>query len=58
MTTSSHNHNNRYIITLHCKPCCVLLLPVYKVKVLSVNQSYYDRYVMEITQVIKLGKQP
>ncbi|KAG7254931.1 hypothetical protein CRUP_033548, partial [Coryphaenoides rupestris] len=31
---------------------------VYKVKPLSVNQSYYDKYEMEITQVIKLGLEP
>lgn len=32
---------------------CVL---VFQVKVLNVIQSYYDKYEMEITQVIKLGE--
>ncbi|GAA6236342.1 complement C3-like, partial [Lates japonicus] len=30
---------------------------IFKVKVLSVSQSYYDKYEMEITQVIKLGEE-
>lgn len=34
---------------------CMTLHHVFKVKVLSVSQSYYDKYEMEITQVIKLG---
>ncbi|KAM9314887.1 venom factor-like [Pholidichthys leucotaenia] len=34
---------------------CKSLHHVFKVKVLSVSQSYYDKYEMEITQVIKLG---
>ncbi|XP_056441797.1 complement C3-like isoform X4 [Gadus chalcogrammus] len=40
------------------RQACESLHYVYKVKVLSVNQSYYDRYEMEITQVIKLGLEP
>ncbi|KAM4611258.1 venom factor-like [Polymixia lowei] len=34
---------------------CKSLHHVLQVKVMSVNQSYYDKYEMEITQVIKLG---
>nr|XP_019959614.1 PREDICTED: complement C3-like [Paralichthys olivaceus] len=34
---------------------CKSLHHVFRVKVLSVSQSYYDKYEMEITQVIKLG---
>ncbi|XP_029015801.1 complement C3-like [Betta splendens] len=34
---------------------CKSLHHVYQVKVLSVSESYYDRYEMEITRVIKLG---
>uniref|UniRef100_UPI0037E9C17B venom factor-like n=1 Tax=Semicossyphus pulcher TaxID=241346 RepID=UPI0037E9C17B len=34
---------------------CKSLHHVFQVKVLSVSQSYYDKYEMEITQVIKLG---
>ncbi|KAM6940226.1 complement C3-like [Xenentodon cancila] len=34
---------------------CKSLHHVFQVKVLGVNQSYYDKYEMEITQVIKLG---
>nr|XP_046229928.1 complement C3-like isoform X2 [Scatophagus argus] len=34
---------------------CTALHHVFQVKVLSVTQSYYDKYEMEITQVIKLG---
>uniref|UniRef100_A0A3B3WZA9 Complement component c3b, tandem duplicate 2 n=1 Tax=Poecilia mexicana TaxID=48701 RepID=A0A3B3WZA9_9TELE len=34
---------------------CASLHHVWQVKVLSMNQSYYDKYEMEITQVIKLG---
>ncbi|CAN9510720.1 unnamed protein product [Ophioblennius macclurei] len=34
---------------------CNGLHHVFQVKVLNVNQSYYERYEMEITQVIKLG---
>ncbi|XP_032419209.1 complement C3-like isoform X2 [Xiphophorus hellerii] len=34
---------------------CTSLHHVWQVKVLSMNQSYYDKYEMEITQVIKLG---
>ncbi|CAL8332854.1 unnamed protein product [Lota lota] len=37
---------------------CESLHYVYKVKLLSVNQSYYDKYEMEITQLIKLGLEP
>uniref|UniRef100_A0A8C6NJW6 Complement component c3b, tandem duplicate 2 n=1 Tax=Nothobranchius furzeri TaxID=105023 RepID=A0A8C6NJW6_NOTFU len=35
---------------------CKSLHHVWQVMVLSVNQSYYDKYEMEITQVIKLGR--
>ncbi|KAJ3614154.1 hypothetical protein NHX12_017730 [Muraenolepis orangiensis] len=31
---------------------------VYKVQLLSVNQSYYDKFEMKITQVLKLGLEP
>ncbi|XP_034756642.1 complement C3-like isoform X2 [Etheostoma cragini] len=34
---------------------CKTLHHVFKVKVLSVSQSYYDKYEMEIVQIIKLG---
>uniref|UniRef100_A0A8D3BHY9 Complement component c3b, tandem duplicate 2 n=1 Tax=Scophthalmus maximus TaxID=52904 RepID=A0A8D3BHY9_SCOMX len=34
---------------------CKSLHHVFQVKVLSVSQSYYDKYEMEITQMIKLG---
>ncbi|CAB1425505.1 unnamed protein product [Pleuronectes platessa] len=34
---------------------CKSLHHVFQVKVLSVSQSYYDKYEVEITQVIKLG---
>ncbi|KAM7419790.1 hypothetical protein PAMA_016741 [Pampus argenteus] len=34
---------------------CNLLHQVFQVKVLSVSKSYYDKYEMEITQIIKLG---
>ncbi|KAM4595769.1 complement C3-like [Fundulus diaphanus] len=34
---------------------CLSLHHVWRVKVLSVTESYYDKYEMEITQVIKLG---
>ncbi|XP_062420482.1 complement C3-like [Pungitius pungitius] len=34
---------------------CKTLHHVFKVKVLNVSQSYYDKYEVEITQVIKLG---
>ncbi|XP_028421447.1 complement C3 [Perca flavescens] len=34
---------------------CNTLHHVFKVKVLNVSQSYYDKYEMEITRVIKLG---
>ncbi|XP_043971703.1 complement C3-like isoform X2 [Gambusia affinis] len=34
---------------------CTSLHHVWQVKVLSMNQSYYDKYEMEIIQVIKLG---
>uniref|UniRef100_A0A3Q2CWB6 Complement component c3b, tandem duplicate 2 n=1 Tax=Cyprinodon variegatus TaxID=28743 RepID=A0A3Q2CWB6_CYPVA len=34
---------------------CASLHHVWQVLVLSLNQSYYDKYEMEITQVIKLG---
>ncbi|GLD73159.1 complement C3-like protein, partial [Lates japonicus] len=39
------------------KFACKSLHHVFKVKVLSVSQSYYDKYEMEITQVIKLGEE-
>ncbi|KAJ4944610.1 hypothetical protein JOQ06_013153 [Pogonophryne albipinna] len=34
---------------------CTTLHHVFQVKVLSVTQSYYDKYEVEITKVIKLG---
>ncbi|TNN34345.1 Complement C3 [Liparis tanakae] len=34
---------------------CMNLHHVFQVKVLSVSQSYYDKYELEITQVFKLG---
>ncbi|XP_061686699.1 complement C3-like [Syngnathoides biaculeatus] len=34
---------------------CKSLHHVFQVKVLSIQQSYYDKYEMEITRVIKLG---
>nr|XP_061792030.1 complement C3-like [Nerophis lumbriciformis] len=34
---------------------CTSLHHVFQVKVVSVQQSYYDKYEMEITRVIKLG---
>ncbi|XP_054896874.1 ophiophagus venom factor-like [Poeciliopsis prolifica] len=34
---------------------CTSLHHVWQVKVLNMSQSYYDKYEMEITQVIKLG---
>lgn len=34
---------------------CTTLHHVFKVKVLGVTESYYDKYDMEITQLIKLG---
>ncbi|XP_034043596.1 complement C3-like [Thalassophryne amazonica] len=34
---------------------CTQLHHVFQVKVVSVSQSYYDKYEMEITRVIKLG---
>lgn len=37
-------------------PVWTLCVSVFQVKVLSVSQSYYDKYEMEITQVIKLGE--
>ncbi|KAK7930619.1 hypothetical protein WMY93_007014 [Mugilogobius chulae] len=36
---------------------CVTLHHVYKVKVLKVTESYYDKYELEITQLIKLGSE-
>ncbi|XP_032399538.1 complement C3, partial [Etheostoma spectabile] len=36
---------------------CKTLHHVFKVKVLSVSQSYYDKYEMEIVQIIKLGEE-
>lgn len=35
---------------------CFCASSVFQVKVLSVSMSYYDKYEMEITQVIKLGE--
>ncbi|XP_029706634.1 complement C3-like [Takifugu rubripes] len=37
---------------------CSSLHHVFKVKVLSMVQSYYDKYEMEIIQIIKLGVEP
>ncbi|KAM4584772.1 complement C3-like [Odontesthes bonariensis] len=49
--TESENFLNKERETFACKG----LIHVFQVKVLSVSQSYYDKYEMEITQVIKLG---
>ncbi|XP_070847577.1 venom factor-like [Chaetodon trifascialis] len=49
--TDSENFPNKERETFACKS----LHHVFQVKVLSVSQSYYDKYEMEITQVIKLG---
>ncbi|KAK5865371.1 hypothetical protein PBY51_019649 [Eleginops maclovinus] len=38
-----------------CTFACTTLHHVFQVKVLSLTQSYYDKYEMEITKVIKLG---
>ncbi|XP_069023890.1 complement C3-like [Embiotoca jacksoni] len=47
----SNNFPNAERETFACKS----LHHVFQVKVLNVSQSYYDKYEMEITQVIKLG---
>uniref|UniRef100_UPI003AAE41B8 complement C3-like n=1 Tax=Centroberyx gerrardi TaxID=166262 RepID=UPI003AAE41B8 len=47
----SQNFPNKTRETFACKS----LHHVFQVKVLSVTQSYYDQYEMEVTQVIKLG---
>uniref|UniRef100_A0A3Q1H0X2 Uncharacterized protein n=1 Tax=Anabas testudineus TaxID=64144 RepID=A0A3Q1H0X2_ANATE len=49
--TDSENFSSKDRETFACKS----LHHVFQVKVLSVSQSYYDKYEMEITQVIKLG---
>lgn len=41
----------RVLLILSC-----LCVTVFKVKVLGVTESYYDKYDMEITQLIKLGQ--
>uniref|UniRef100_A0A3B4ZLY2 Complement C3-like n=1 Tax=Stegastes partitus TaxID=144197 RepID=A0A3B4ZLY2_9TELE len=50
-TADGENFPNKERETFACKS----LHHVFQVKVLSVSQSYYDKYEMEITQVIKLG---
>ncbi|KAM3865316.1 venom factor-like [Diretmus argenteus] len=42
-------------ITIRETFACKSLHHVFKVKVLNVSQSYYDKYEMEMTQIIKLG---
>ncbi|XP_058497234.1 complement C3-like [Solea solea] len=49
---TEHVHN-KDIETFACKS----LHHVFQAKVLSVSRSYYDRYEMEVTQVIKLGEE-
>uniref|UniRef100_A0A3Q3L7G2 Complement component c3b, tandem duplicate 1 n=1 Tax=Mastacembelus armatus TaxID=205130 RepID=A0A3Q3L7G2_9TELE len=49
--TDSENFPNKERETFACKS----LHHVFQVKVLEVTQSYYDKYEMEITQLIKLG---
>ncbi|XP_041641340.1 complement C3-like isoform X2 [Cheilinus undulatus] len=49
--TDTENFPNKERETFACKS----LHHVFQVKVLNVSQSYYDKYEMEITQVIKLG---
>uniref|UniRef100_A0A671TD78 Complement component c3b, tandem duplicate 1 n=1 Tax=Sparus aurata TaxID=8175 RepID=A0A671TD78_SPAAU len=49
--TDSENFPNKDRETF----ACATLHHVFQVKVLNVSQSYYDKYEMEITQVIKLG---
>ncbi|KAF1394639.1 hypothetical protein PFLUV_G00003160 [Perca fluviatilis] len=49
--TDSENFLNKDREVFACKT----LHHVFKVKVLNVSQSYYDKYEMEITRVIKLG---
>ncbi|KAM9363777.1 venom factor-like [Symphorus nematophorus] len=49
--TDSENFLNKERETF----ACTSLHHVFKVKVLGVTQSYYDKYEMEITQDIKLG---
>ncbi|XP_041789834.1 complement C3-like [Chelmon rostratus] len=49
--TDSENYPNKDRETFACKS----LHHVFQVKVLNVSQSYYDKYEVEITQVIKLG---
>ncbi|XP_076583711.1 venom factor-like [Chaetodon auriga] len=49
--TDSENFPNKERETFACKS----LHHVLQVKVLSASKSYYDKYEMEITQVIKLG---
>ncbi|XP_033480279.2 complement C3-like [Epinephelus lanceolatus] len=49
--TDSENFPNKDRETFACNT----LHHVFKVNVLSVSKSYYDKYEMEITQVVKLG---
>ncbi|XP_040891990.1 complement C3-like [Toxotes jaculatrix] len=49
--TDSENFTNKERETF----ACTSLHHVFQVKVLSISQSYYDKYEVEITQVIKLG---
>ncbi|XP_040003011.1 complement C3-like isoform X3 [Xiphias gladius] len=49
--TDGENFPNKERETFACRS----LHHVFQVKVLSVSRSYYDKYEMEITQVIKLG---
>ncbi|XP_065808700.1 complement C3 [Labrus bergylta] len=51
--SDTENFPNQERETFACKS----LHHVFQVKVLSLSQSYYDKYEMEITQVIKLGEE-
>uniref|UniRef100_A0A672YZ56 Complement component c3b, tandem duplicate 2 n=1 Tax=Sphaeramia orbicularis TaxID=375764 RepID=A0A672YZ56_9TELE len=51
--TDSENFPNKERETF----ACMSLHHVFQVKVLNVSRSYYDKYEMEITQVIKLGEE-
>lgn len=44
------------LVVINVFPYNEICASVFKVKVLSVSQSYYDKYEMEITRVIKLGE--
>ncbi|CAL8288544.1 unnamed protein product [Arctogadus glacialis] len=54
----SKSDSETFAVNNRTTQACESLHYVYKVKVLSVNQSYYDRYEMEITQIIKFGLEP